>query len=93
MNLEDMSPELQERARACKTPEETPALAKDAGYELSDDELAAIAGGGWGVKDVLPRCPECGSYAISVFPVPGSPGMSLRVCNDCGWSKTCTPIG
>ncbi|MBR2834645.1 MAG: Nif11-like leader peptide family natural product precursor [Coriobacteriales bacterium] len=44
-HLSQLSPELQEKARACKTPEELLALAQEEGYELSDDELASIAGG------------------------------------------------
>ena len=45
MNLEDLTPEQQEKAKACKTPEDVLALAKEVGYELSDEELAGIAGG------------------------------------------------
>ena len=47
MNLEDLSPELKERALACKTPEDVLALAKQEGYDLSDEELEAVSGGGW----------------------------------------------
>ena len=47
MNLEDLSLEQKERALACKTPEEILALAKEEGYELSEDELTAVSGGGW----------------------------------------------
>ena len=45
MNLEDLSPEMKEKALACKTPEELLALAAEEGYELSDEELAAVSGG------------------------------------------------
>jgi len=49
MNLEDLSPELQEKVKACTTPEELLALAKEQGHELSEEELDAIAGGRkWG---------------------------------------------
>lgn len=34
-----------ERARAYKTPEDILALAKEVGYELSEEELACISGG------------------------------------------------
>ena len=48
MNIDnlDLSPELREKAMACKTPEEMLALAKAEGYKLSEEELAAVSGGG-----------------------------------------------
>ena len=46
MKLEDLkNPELQEKLRACETPEEVFALAKEQGLELSASELEAISGG------------------------------------------------
>ena len=45
MNYEDLSLELLEKAKACKTPEELFTLAKEEGVELSEDEVAAISGG------------------------------------------------
>ena len=45
MNIEDLTPEQLEKAKACTSPEELLALAKDAGYELTDDELDAVVGG------------------------------------------------
>ena len=47
MNIDDMglSPELREKARACKTPEEMLALAKREGYKLSEAEMEAVSGG------------------------------------------------
>lgn len=47
MHINDLTPELREKAVACKTPEELIALAKDEGMELTDDQLDAIAGGAW----------------------------------------------
>jgi len=46
MDIKDLSPELREKAKACKTPEELLALAKKEGYKLSEAELSAVAGGG-----------------------------------------------
>ena len=43
----NLAPELQEKARACKTPEELLALAKAEGYEVSDEDLESISGGDW----------------------------------------------
>ena len=52
MNIEDFTPEQQEKARACKSAEELLALAKQEGYELSDEELTSIAGGlSWECED------------------------------------------
>ena len=47
MNIDDLdiSPELKEKARACKTPNEMLALAKKEGYKLSDEEMQAVSGG------------------------------------------------
>ena len=45
MNLDDISPEIMARAKECKSPEEILALAKEAGYKLSDEELEAVSGG------------------------------------------------
>ena len=45
MDFSDLSPELREKAKACNTPEEMLALAKQEGYKLSDEEMEGIAGG------------------------------------------------
>ena len=47
MKFEDLTKEQQEKAKACKTPEEIFALAKEVGYELSEDEIDSISGGSW----------------------------------------------
>ena len=49
MELENLSPEVREKALACETPEELLSLAKEEGYELTDGQLEAISGGlEWG---------------------------------------------
>ena len=48
MDPENITPELMEKARACKSAEELTALAESEGIELSDEQLDAVAGGsGW----------------------------------------------
>ena len=45
MEFDELSEDLKERAKACKTPEEMLALAKDEGMVLSDEDLEQVAGG------------------------------------------------
>ena len=47
MEFNDLTEGQKAKARACKTPEEMLALAREEGYELSDEELEGVAGG-WG---------------------------------------------
>jgi len=48
MGFENLTDEQKAKAQACKTPEEILALARDEGYELSDEELDSVVGGaGW----------------------------------------------
>ena len=46
MNFDDLkNPELQEKLKGCTSAEELVALAKETGFELSDEQLEAVAGG------------------------------------------------
>ena len=45
MEFDELSEDLKERAKTCKTPEELLALAKDEGIVLSDEDLEQVAGG------------------------------------------------
>ena len=60
MNFESLkTPELQEKLKAAKTPEEILAIAKEEGYELSEDDLQAVSGGiEWNCSDDV-----CSSYS------------------------------
>ena len=63
MDFEDLTPEQQEKVRACKTPEDMLALAKAEGYELSDEELAAVNGGiNWECWDVSACTIVCNDF-------------------------------
>ena len=45
MGFEEVTPELKEKAIACKTTSELIELAKEEGMELTDEQLDAISGG------------------------------------------------
>ena len=45
MKFEELSPELQAKVKAAKSPEEVMQIANEAGHELTDDELELISGG------------------------------------------------
>ena len=62
--ISELSPELQEKARACQTTEELTELAAQNDVELSEDALQAVSGGcGYSKGDAVKGkfCPECGS--------------------------------
>ncbi|MDO4851107.1 MAG: hypothetical protein Q4A93_04530 [Actinomycetota bacterium] len=86
MNLEDyikdLSPELQEKARACGSAEELVALAKEAQVPLPEEALAAIAGGDDADPEncAKPTCPKCGHHNISEDYLQG-----YHHCNYCGY--------
>jgi len=59
MQYEDLTPEQRDRARACNSPEELLDLAKEFGFELSEEELKQASGGGnWLCSD------ECVDYCL-----------------------------
>ena len=60
------------------TPEELLALAQEEGYELSDDELEGVAGGGEWRNE---RCPNCG-HTGTLY----NPGTGVSKCGKCGAS-------
>lgn len=60
MNFDELTPEQKEKALACKTPEELLALAKQEGYDLSEEQLEDISGGAWG--GCTERIWKCSSY-------------------------------
>ena len=51
--LSKLSDEQKKKVEAAQTPEELLAIAKEAGYELSPDQLEAVSGG-W--------CPDCRDF-------------------------------
>jgi hypothetical protein len=98
MNLEDfmkdLSPELQEKAYACKSAEELLALAREEKVELPPEALEAIAGGNGGSPQNCgkAKCPKCGSKNTEITeeePL-GRPWFRVYYkCDNCGheWNK------
>ena len=59
MDIKDVPEDIRKRAEACKTPEELLELAKEEGYELSDEDLEAVSGGDRGVWVTKDNCTLC----------------------------------
>ena len=81
--IKDLSPELQEKARACGSVGELLALAKDEKVPVPDEALAAIAGGDQpdpeNCKPAKIKCPYCGSTNTEF-----NMEINMYECNDCG---------
>ena len=97
MHIEEMirrlSPELQEKAKACKSTEERIALGKEHAAELTPEALEAIAGGtGGNPKNCGEvKCPKCGSTKVTCQKKYEYTYIVYKyTCNDCGhtWEKT-----
>ena len=66
MNFEDLTDEQKAKARECKTPEDVLALAKEEGYELSEEELEEVSGGWCPTNCSNDRChsEHCGPFFL-----------------------------
>ena len=58
------------------TPEQILAAAREEGYELSDEELDGIVGGGEWKNDACPTCGHTGTMYC--------PGTGVSRCGKCG---------
>ena len=96
MNLEDyikdLSPELQEKARACGSTDELLALVKENKIPLPDEALTAIAGGqdGGTVNCGKLHCPRCSCTKIAYqYEDRGNYYQYFYTCTGCGyeWSE------
>ena len=66
MDLKSVTPEQREKARNCKSPEELLNLAKNEGYELTDEELQAVSGGNW-FTDPCSEATTCGKDGCDIY--------------------------
>ena len=92
--LKGLTDEQIAKVKACKGSEELLALAKKEGIELSNEQLAAVSGGGACsvVSDIGDKlnpfdCPKCGANR------PIKDGKKLT-CEKCGyvWTDNSSPI-
>ena len=87
--LKTLSEEQIARVKACKNPEEIMSLAKQEGVELSEEQLAAVSGGGCFSTN---KCPKCGATKFQKITRYVGPGGGVEVtiykCEKCGeeWS-------
>ena len=58
------------------SPEQMLEAAKEEGYELSDEELESVVGGGEWKNDCCPRCGHTGTLYC--------PGTGVSKCGKCG---------
>lgn len=69
MGFEDLSPEIMEKVRACTSYDDLKTLADTEGFELSDEDLQAVAGGG-GFGDpsecIVLSCNELKCYDLKI---------------------------
>ena len=61
MDFDELTEEQKAKAKACCTPEDVLALAREEGYELSEAELDGVVGGGWrncgcDAQEPVPMC-------------------------------------
>ena len=76
--IKDLSPELQEKARQCKTKEELNAFIAENELELPEDALESVAGGCLTIKAT---CQKCGSDNIGITK---RHGVMVLICKSCG---------
>ena len=57
MGFDDLSTDMQEKARAAETKEDLEELANESGQELPDEELDSLSGGNYG-----PTFSDCTSF-------------------------------
>jgi len=80
--LKGLSEEQIKKVEACKSSEEILSLAKAEGIKLTDEQLAAVSGGGLCVSNK--HCPKCGSKDVRKIPSQRHASYDDFECNDCG---------
>lgn len=90
MKIENMSTEQLEKAKACQTAEEILEFVKEEGFELSAEQLDAIAGGDGGTSwNYYTPCPRCGSEWTRMLNASDTNPVTLK-CAECDYVFTAT---
>ena len=76
--IKNLSPELQEKARECSTPDELLQLAAEEDIEIPMETLESVAGGCLTIKAT---CQKCGSDDIGTT---HRHGVMVLFCKSCG---------
>ena len=77
--LKGLSEEQIKKVKACKSPEEILSLAQAEGFELTDEQLEAVSGGGCIISTA--KCDKCGSKNVKLI---RSVERGKYECKDCG---------
>lgn len=77
--LKGLTDEQIAKVKACKNQEEVLKLAKEEGIELSDEQLAAVSGGGC---FSTAKCGKCGGE-LEEYWLPGRETVKVK-CKKCG---------
>ena len=80
--IKDLSPELQEKARACKTKEELNAFIAENDLELPSEVLESVAGGCTSTKPQPDKCNKCNA---KVAPCTNSDVMDCIIYDNNRW--------
>ena len=78
--LKGLTEEQIAKLKECKSQEEMLQLAKTEGVELTDDQLAAVSGGGCGK---VYRCPKCGNWCDDIYTYTNDPDVHYAQCDKC----------
>ena len=99
--IKDLSPELQEKAKDCKSKEELMELVADNDIEISEDALEAVAGGCSMSSDKYDQgdlvnffCPNCGNQLrYWDMASSGTAGYIRYYCDKCNDGLWCDKDG
>ena len=78
MDLNKLTDEQMERARACKTAEDLISLAQAEGLELTDEQLEAVAGGGTSAWDETTGCSDFGTAPCDLYGIGAGDHFSVH---------------